>query len=71
MNGTVEQVAVPPGLIVQDELHSGSLLKVGQFKELQENFYAITTPDRHRIERLEALLAGASDVVSTSEFGLL
>jgi LysR family transcriptional activator of nhaA len=64
-------LTVLPEVVVQDELHSGSLLKVGQFKELQENFYAITTPDRHRIERLEALLAGASDVLDTSNFGLL
>ena len=53
-------LTVLPEVVVQDELRSGSLLKVGQLTEMQENFYAITTPNRHRIERLEALLAGAS-----------
>ena len=64
-------LTVLPEVVVQDELHLGSLLKVGEFKALHENFYAITTPDRHRIERLEALLAGASNVLITSNFGLL
>lgn len=54
-------LTVLPEVVVQDELNSGTLVKVGQLTALKENFYAITTPNRHRIERLEALLAGASD----------
>lgn len=58
-------LTVLPEVVVQDELQSGSLLKVGQFSTLQENFYAITAPNRHRIERLEVLLAGASTGLQT------
>lgn len=45
-----------PEVVVQDELHSGLLVKVGQSLQLQENFYAITTRHRHRLQRLEQLL---------------
>lgn len=45
-----------PGVVVQDELRSGELVTVGQFVELQERFYAITTTHRHRMELLERLL---------------
>lgn len=51
-------LTVVPEVVVQDELKSGLLVKVGQSTELKENFYAITTPHRYRIERLERLLAG-------------
>jgi LysR family transcriptional regulator, transcriptional activator of nhaA len=50
-------LTVVPEVVVQDELRLGLLAKVGQSDQLQENFYAITTPHRHRIERLERLLA--------------
>jgi LysR family transcriptional regulator, transcriptional activator of nhaA len=43
-------------VVVQDELRAGPLLRVRQFTDLKENFYAITTPRRHRIERQERLL---------------
>lgn len=45
-----------PGVVVQDELQSGVLITVGQFTELQERFYAITTTHQHRVALLEALL---------------
>lgn len=61
-------LAVLPEVVVQDELLAGILMKVGQLADLQENFYAITTPNRHRIDRLEALLAGASSALSSSNF---
>lgn len=48
-----------PEVVVQDELQAGILVAVGQSDELQERFYAITTPHRHRIEVLERLLTGA------------
>ncbi len=53
-------LTVVPEVVVQDELRSGLLVTVGQSTELKENFYAITTPHRYRIERLERLLAGLS-----------
>lgn len=53
-------LTVLPEVVVQDELQTGSLLRVGQSTQLQEHFYAITTPHRHRIERLERLLATTS-----------
>lgn len=49
-------LAVLPEVVVQDELRSGSLVKVGQSAELQEHFYAITTSRRQRIEWLDQLL---------------
>lgn len=49
-------LTVLPEVVVQDELRSGVLVTVGRSTQLQENFYAITTPHRHRIERLEQLL---------------
>lgn len=52
-------LTVLPDVVVQDELRSGSLVRVGQATQLQEHFYAITTPHRHRIERLEQLIGGA------------
>lgn len=50
-------LTVLPGVVVQDELRLGGLVRVGQSTQLKENFYAITTPRRHRLERLESLLA--------------
>ena len=51
-------LTVLPEVVVQDELQTGRLVRVGQSTELREPFYAITTPHRHRIDRLERLLAG-------------
>ena len=53
-------LTVLPEVVVQDELRAELLVKLGQSSELKENFYAITTPHRYRIERLERLLAGMS-----------
>ncbi|SFF30920.1 LysR family transcriptional regulator [Paracidovorax wautersii] len=50
-------LTVLPEVVVQDELQSGLLVVVGHSTALQERFYAITTPHRHRIDMLEALLA--------------
>jgi LysR family transcriptional activator of nhaA len=52
-------LALLPEVVVQDELRAGSLVRVGQSTQLQEHFYAITTAQRHRIERLERLIEGA------------
>ncbi|MBY0238566.1 MAG: LysR family transcriptional regulator [Burkholderiaceae bacterium] len=48
-----------PEVVVQDELRAGMLVAVGHSTALQERFYAITTPRRHRIDVLEQLLQGA------------
>lgn len=50
-----------PEVVVQDELRAGILVAVGHSTALQERFYAITAPRRHRIEVLEQLLSGASE----------
>ncbi|MGC4079595.1 MAG: LysR family transcriptional regulator [Rubrivivax sp.] len=50
-------LTVLPEVVVQDELRSGVLVTVGRSTRLQENFFAITTLHRHRLERLERLLA--------------
>ncbi len=50
-------LTVLPEVVVQDELRAGALVTVGQSTQLQEHFYAITTPRRHRIEALERLLS--------------
>lgn len=50
-------LTVLPEVVVQDELRAGTLVTVGRAAQLQERFYAITTPHRHRIEALERLLA--------------
>lgn len=52
-------LTVLPEVVVQDELRTGSLVVVGRSTELQERFYAITTPHRHRLEALENLMARA------------
>lgn len=51
-----------PEVVVQDELQSGTLVCVGRSTLLQEHFYAITTPHRHRIEALDQVLFGASEM---------
>lgn len=59
-------LTVLPEVVVQDELRAGVLVTVGRSSALQERFYAITTPHRHRIDWLEALLGGASQSESPS-----
>lgn len=54
-------LTVLPEVVVQDELRAGVLVTVGRSTALQERFYAITTPRRHHIEVLEALLAKAPE----------
>jgi LysR family transcriptional regulator, transcriptional activator of nhaA len=51
-------LTVLPEVVVQDELWAGVLVIVGHSTILQESFYAITTPQRHRVEWLEQLLSG-------------
>jgi LysR family transcriptional activator of nhaA len=63
-------LTVLPEVVVQDELGQGVLAVVGTSTQLQEHFYAITTPHRHRNERLEALLAGAEPVGSGGTVGV-
>lgn len=55
-------LTVLPEVVVQDELRTGVLVRAGQSDHLRENFYAITTPHRHRMERLEKLLEGTLDM---------
>jgi LysR family transcriptional activator of nhaA len=55
-------LTVLPEVVVQDELRAGILVAVGHSTALQESFYAITTPQRHRIEVLEQLLTCSSEV---------
>lgn len=55
-------LTVLPEVVVQDELRAGVLVTVGESAVLQERFYAITTPHRHRSDVLESLLAGAAVV---------
>ena len=50
-------LSVLPEVVVQDELGSGHLVRVGRSSRLQESFYAITTLHRHRLARLDTLLA--------------
>ena len=54
-------LALLPEVVVQDELRAGVLVTVGHSTALQERFYAITTPHRHRIEVLEQLLVGSPE----------
>ena len=49
-------LAVLPEEVVQDELRAATLVVVGHSTALQERFYAIMTPRRHRIAVLEQLL---------------
>jgi|SRR5450830_81285 len=57
-------LTVLPQVVVQDELRAGILVEVGHSTALQERFYAITAPHRHRIEVLEQLLSNAHDTQS-------
>lgn len=50
-------LTVLPEVVVQDELRAASLVVVGRSSELQERFYAITTPHRHRTDIVERLLS--------------
>ena len=52
-------LTVLPEVVVQDELQAGVLQVVGRSSDLQEHFYAITTPHRHPIEPLDRLLASS------------
>lgn len=54
-------LTVLPDVVVQDELRAGVLVTVGRSVALEERFYAITTPHRHRIEALENLLSRAPE----------
>ncbi|MCG2584756.1 LysR family transcriptional regulator [Massilia sp. TS11] len=49
-------LTVLPEVVVQDELRTGVLVRVGESSALQERFYAITTPHRHRLDLLDRLL---------------
>jgi LysR family transcriptional activator of nhaA len=60
-------LSVLPEIVVQDELLSGHLVRVGRSSQLKENFYAITTLHRHRMERLETLLSGRVPLRSGGE----
>ncbi len=55
-------LALLPEVVVQDEIRTGILVIVGHSPNLQEHFYAITTPRRHRIDVLEKLMNRASDL---------
>ena len=48
-----------PEVVVQDEIRSGILASAGRSDELQENFYAVTVPRRHRNEALDTLMMAA------------
>jgi len=50
-------LTVLPEVVVQDELRAASLVVVGKSSNLQERFYAITTPHRHRTDIVERLLS--------------
>lgn len=49
-------LTVLPEVVVQDELKSGLLVKVGESRQLQERFYAITLQRHLPLEPLEKLL---------------
>jgi len=50
-------ITVLPEVVVQDELHSGELVHVGQSSQLTEHFYAITAQHSHPVGPLNQLLA--------------
>ncbi len=62
-------LTVLPEVVVQDELRTGALVIVGRSDALQERFYAITTPHRHRIEVLERLMTQAPVAASAAAAG--
>ncbi len=49
-------ITVLPEVVVQDELHSGELVHVGQSSQLSEHFYAITIQHIHPVDPLNQLL---------------
>jgi len=53
-------ITVLPEVVVQDELHSGELVHVGESSELTEHFYAITVQHSHPVGPLNQLLARAA-----------
>ncbi len=53
-------LTVLPEVVVQDELRNGAVVVVGEPLQLQEHFYAITAPHRHRLDALEQLLAASA-----------
>ncbi len=53
-------ITVLPEVVVQDELHSGELVHVGESSELTEHFYAITVQHSHPAGPLNQLLARAA-----------
>jgi LysR family transcriptional activator of nhaA len=64
-------LTVLPEVVVQDELRSGSLVSVGQSPKLQERFYAITTPHRHRTGIVERLLSLSPQHPATPDSGVV
>lgn len=52
-------LALLPEVVVQDELRAGTLVVVCAETTLQERFFAITTPHRHRVELLDRLMPPA------------
>jgi LysR family transcriptional activator of nhaA len=59
-------ITVLPEVVVQDELHSGVLVHVGQSSQLSEHFYAITLQHSPPVGPLNQLLlrAAVGDVFS-------
>ena len=57
-----EWLTILPKVVVQDELRADILVVVGESTELQERFYAITSPHRHRSDLLEKLLMSAPTI---------
>ncbi|MER1940315.1 LysR family transcriptional regulator [Castellaniella sp. FW104-16D08] len=53
-------LSVLPEVVVQDELHSGELVHVGQSSQLTEHFYAITVQHGHLVGPLNQLLVDAA-----------
>ncbi|HEX7385654.1 MAG TPA: LysR family transcriptional regulator, partial [Castellaniella sp.] len=53
-------ITVLPEVVVQDELHSGELVHVGESSQLTEHFYAITTQHGQPVGPLNQLLLRAA-----------
>jgi LysR family transcriptional activator of nhaA len=54
-------ITVLPEVVVQDELHSGELVHVGESSELTEHFYAITIQHTQLVAPLNQLLLRATE----------
>jgi len=54
-------ITVLPEVVVQDELHSGELVHVGESSQLTEHFYAITVRHGHLAGPLSQLLSREAD----------